>query len=107
MNPLLLTGLVIALVAVGAYVATAAVKKKKPELVDGIVVFVGAVSIAGAVRLIGFVFTEQFTKIASMSHSSSWWSLSLEDAVFLVIGGIALAWVSVQTIWDSFTKVAK
>jgi hypothetical protein len=107
MNPLQLVGLVLALAAVVAYVVTAAYKQKKPELVGGIVVFIGAVGIPGAVRLIGFVFTDQFTNVAALSHSSSWWSLSLEDAVFLVIGGIALAWVSVQTIWESFDKVRK
>jgi hypothetical protein len=105
MNPISLTGLVIGIVAVVAYATFAASRRKKAELVNGIVVFVGAVSIAGAVRLIGFVFTEQFAKIAATSHSTTWWSLSLEDAVFLVIGGIALAWVSVQTIWESFAKV--
>jgi hypothetical protein len=106
-NFLLLAGLIIALLAVAVYVGVAAHKNKRPELVDGIVVFVGAVSVLGAIRLIGFVFTEQFAKIASKPHDGSLWSLSSEDAVFVVIGGIALAWVSVQTIWESFAKIKK
>ncbi|HKI03090.1 MAG TPA: hypothetical protein VKK31_14030 [Thermoanaerobaculia bacterium] len=107
MNLLLLAGLVIALLAVIVYVSVAAQKNKRPELVDGIVVFVGAVSVLGAIRLIGFVFTGQFAQVTSAPHNGSLWSLSSEDAVFVVIGGIALAWVSVQTIWESFTKVIK
>jgi hypothetical protein len=106
-NLLLLTGLVIALLTVVVYVATAAKKSKRPELVDGIIVFIGAVSVLGAIRLIGFVVTGHFTKIASMQHDDGLWSLSPEDAVFVVIGGVALAWVSVQTIWESFAKISK
>lgn len=107
MNLLLLAGLVIAILAVAVYVGMAAKKNKRPELVDGIVVFIGAVSVLGAIRLIGFVVTGQFAKIASTHQNDSLWSLSSEDAVFVVIGGIALAWVSIQTIWESFAKVTK
>lgn len=107
MNTLLLIGLVLATVCVFAYVIVAAKKGKKPELVDGIIVFVGAVSVVGAVRLAGFVFTGEFSKVATINHGESLWGLSSEDAVFLVIGGLALAWVSIQTILESFAKIYK
>lgn len=107
MNILLLAGIVFAILLVLAYVATAAKKDKKPELVDGIVVFVGAVSVLGAVRLAGFVIAGDFAKIASTNHSANIWALSSEDAVFIVIGGLALGWVSIQTIMESFAKLSK
>ena len=49
--------------------------------------------------------TEQFEKIVLETHGNSWWSLSSEDSVFIVIGGIALAWASIQAIWESFARV--
>jgi hypothetical protein len=107
MNRLLLTGLVVAILAVVVYVIAGVRNRKKPELADGIVVFIGAVSVFGAIRLIGCALTGQFAKIAPAQHDSGWWILSSEDAVFVVIGGIALAWVSIQTIWESFAKIRK
>jgi hypothetical protein len=70
-------------------------------------VFIGAASMSGALRLIGFVLTGPFSKLVSQRPDNSWWTLSSEDAVFIVIGGLALGWVSVQTIWDTFGKIRK
>lgn len=105
MNRLLLAGLGLAICAVFIYIVTAARNGKKPELVDAIVVFIGAVSVFGAIRLIGFVFTDQFGAIVQTNHAHSLWSLGAEDAVLVVIGGIALVWVSAQTMIESFAKV--
>jgi len=107
MNRLLLAGLVFAILTVMVYVGVAVRNRRRPELADGILVFIGAVSVFGAIRLIGFALTGQFAKIVSQSSDNSWWILSSEDAVFIVIGGLALAWVSVQTIWDTFAKLSK
>jgi hypothetical protein len=107
MNRLFFAGLIVAILSVGAYVIVAVRNKNKPELADGIVVFIGAVSVFGALRLVGCALTGQFSKLASLNYDYSLWSLSSEDAVFVVIGGIALAWVSVQTMWESFAKVRK
>ena len=105
MNPLFYFGLALGLLLVIVYLVTAAKKQKKPELGDAVGIAAGAVSIMGAVRLIGFVFTDQFVKIASSPSSDKWWSLSVADALFLVIGGLALAWVSGQAIYINFAKV--
>lgn len=107
MNRLLVAGIVLAILAVISYVATAARNGKRPELVDAIVIFTGAVSVLGAIRLIGFVFTEQFETIVKNNHGHSLWSLGAEDAVLVIIGGIALAWVSAQTMIESFAKIRK
>ncbi|MEA3178930.1 MAG: hypothetical protein QOI59_2453 [Gammaproteobacteria bacterium] len=105
MNRLLFAGLVIAIISVCAYVVAALRYRQKPELADGIAVFVAVVSVLGAIRIIGFALTEQFEKIVLETQGNSWWSLSSEDSVFIVIGGIALAWASIQAIWESFARV--
>jgi thiol:disulfide interchange protein len=107
MNRLLLVGLIMAIFAVLVYIVTAAKNSRKPELVDAIVIFVGTVSLLGAVRLMGFVFTGQFAAVTKATHSENLWSLSSEDSVLVIIGGVALAWVSVQTVIESFAKIKR
>lgn len=107
MNRFLLAGVVVAILTVSSYVATAAWKGRRPDLNDGIIVFLAAVSVPGAVRLVGFALTEQFARILAATSADVLWSLSSEDAVFVVIGGITLGWVSVQTIWENFAKLWK
>lgn len=105
MSRLFIFGLALALIAVGTYVVIAIKNKKKPELADAVVVCIGIVSIIGAVRLTGFVFTKQFEVMAKASSHQGMFSLSTDDALLVMIGGIALIWVSVQTVWQSFSKV--
>lgn len=107
MNQLFVYGLCLAVVLLLAYLACAAKAKKRPDLRSAIEILVSAVSIAGAVRLSGFVFTSDFKKVTKMlAENESWWSLSPEDGLFLFIGGLALAWVSCQQIWEGFAKLS-
>jgi len=105
MNLLSLVGLIVATFVVGMYVAVAVRNQKKPELGEGLKVFVGAVSVFGAIRLFGCALTGQFSRLASSNAGDTLWSLSSEDAVFVVIGAIALAWVSIQAVWEGFASV--
>jgi len=84
-------GLLLAVIAVAVYVVVAAQKGRAPELSCAIVVLLGVFGLQGAVRLFGIALTGQLDKIA-------------EDPGLLVIGGIALAWVSIQTIFEVFSK---
>jgi hypothetical protein len=106
MKRLRLIGLVLAVLAVGIYVAFAVKHGKPPELSSAIIVFIGAFSLIGAARLMGFALTDQLEKITSKFNDNALWQLSPEDSALLVIGGIALAWVSIQAIVESFTKLS-
>ncbi|MGB4069421.1 MAG: hypothetical protein WBK08_15450 [Nitrospira sp.] len=105
MNQLLVFGLVGALLVFFIYLGFAASQKKQPQLVDGIIVFLGCSGLPGAARLIGFPFTDQFTTLTRVDNHGSLWALSAEDSAFLIIGGIALGWVCVQTVIESFSKL--
>lgn len=106
MNPSVATGAAMALGSVAAYVAVAlARKKQKPELSDALGICIGAFSIPGAARLVAFVFGDQFKAITRDVDHESWMNLSPDDTVFFLIGGIALAWVSIQAISNGFKKV--
>jgi hypothetical protein len=106
MKRLRLVGLLLAVLAVGIYVAFAVKHGKPPELPAAIIVFIGVFSLLGAARLVGFALTDQLDDIASKINENALWKLSPEDSALLVIGGIALAWVSIQAILESFTKLS-
>lgn len=105
MNQLLVAGLVGALLTFVSYLVIAVRRKKQPQLVDAIIIFLGCSGLPGAARLIGFPFTDQFTTLTTVNNHSSLWALSSEDSAFLIIGGIALGWVCVQTVIESFSKL--
>lgn len=106
MNKLTYWSLAAALVMVLAYVAFAIRRGAKPELVSATHIAVATVGLGGAARLIGFVFFGDFTKAADASDHG-WWSLAHEDAIFLVVGGLALAWASCQQIVAGFIELLK
>jgi hypothetical protein len=97
--------LLLAVLSVGIYVAIAAWNEKSPELPAAIVIFIATFSLLGAARLVGLALTDQLEKIASRPEDDALSNLSPEDAALLVIGGIALAWVSVQAMMESFAGI--
>jgi len=105
MSPFVLAGLILAVMSVGCYLAAAFYKKKRPELNDAVVVFLGAGGVVSAVRIIGAVFTGQFSQLTVTTQAKSIWTLVPDDAVQIVLGGFALAWVSIETILQSFGNI--
>jgi hypothetical protein len=100
-----LAALLLAVISVGIYVAIAAWNEKSPELPAAIVIFMATFSLLGASRLVGLALTDQLEKMAARSEDEALSNFSPEDAALLVIGGIALAWVSVQAMMASFAKI--
>ena len=106
MSGLVAIGLVCSIGVVIGYVATAGVKRKKPELCDAMSVFLSSVSFLAAVRLIGCAFSSSFAKvIAAQSDVEEFWKLTQEDLPLVALAGIALGWVSIQVIWEVFAKL--
>lgn len=107
MSPFTLAGLVLAGFSVCAYVTAAWHKGKRPELNDAVVVFLGAGGLVSAIRIIGAVVTGQFAKFPGRPANDSIWTLVPDDAVQIVLGGVALAWVSIQTMLQSFINIKR
>jgi hypothetical protein len=80
-------------------------KKSMPSLEDIIQVFLGAVGFFGAIRLMGLVLSGQFSTLLKQTTKNSVLSFSEEDVVLIMIGGLAVAWVSLQTIIASYKKI--
>jgi hypothetical protein len=104
-SPFIFLGLISGLILVVIYLLLARRNAEKPELADAINIIFGTMGFFGSIRLMGFVFSGEFVNFLKAPHADTVWSLTDEDATLLVIGGLALAWVSIQTIIDSFSKI--
>jgi hypothetical protein len=105
MSLFVLASLVLAFSIIVIYLVTAAYKKKRPELNDAVIILIGTGGAVSATRIIGFVLTGQFSRLIAAPSDPGIWSLVPDDAGLIAIGGLALALVSIQTIFESFKKV--
>jgi len=107
-NPLTYWGLAGGVLMFAIYVVWVLCKKKEPDLPTGINIFAATAGLAGSFRLVGFSFTEAYKKLADAGPAPSngvVWSMSGDDIAFLIVGGLALGWVSCQAIWQGFTDL--
>lgn len=98
---IVLWGLFFSLLAVALYAVVALCKRRKPDLSTAINILISAGGIIVGIRLIGFAVTGQL-KLLALPQSESFWTITLDDAPILAIGGLALIWVSLELIWDGF-----
>lgn len=108
MNRLTYWGLGIGIVLVAAYVLLGLYRKKASalDLADATLILFSTVGATGAVRLWGFVAFDQLEKVVATAPTGMW-SLTGEDGVFIVIGGMGLFWVSLLGICQGFINLAK
>lgn len=105
MSHLTLAGGALGLLLAVAYLVTALYLKKEPILAVAVNILFSTVGATGAVRLIGFSLTDQF-KIATKDPGNGViWNISPDDGIILWAGAAALAWCSVQTVWQAFKKI--
>ena len=103
-NPMSFWGLVLGGLVVAIYLGVGLTKNRSQlKLTAAINVLISTVSLSGAVRLTGFAFTNQLHDMKLVDGTI--WSISSEDKVILLAGGLALAWVSVQMIWEQFGQL--
>jgi hypothetical protein len=105
MNLFILIGLVASACLIIIYVLVAARTKRRPELNDAVIIILGTGGAVSAVRLMGVVLSGNL--VDELPHVSihTFWSLEPDDAVQVFLGALALGWVSIQTIFESFKKV--
>lgn len=106
MNPVVFWSIISGLILIAIYTALGIFNKKSMPLLEDIIqVFLGAVGLFGAIRLMGLVLSGQFSILVRQTTKNSILSFSEEDVVLIMIGGLAVAWVSLQTIIASYKKV--
>jgi hypothetical protein len=94
MNGYLLAGFVLGVVLIVVYVGTT-VKEGKPRLETAAGLLLSAVGVCTGGKVI---------KICVVAHSLA--PFADEDRVYIALGGVALIWVSCQTIWNSLFRTA-
>ena len=106
MNELTYGGLVCGVLAVCLYVANGFRLKRSGslDLADAALILFSMVGATGAVRLTGFVLLGDFARTIKWAPADVW-SLTADDGVFVVIGGMCLLWVSCQGIWQGFRNL--
>ena len=105
MNKLTYWGLAFGGLVVVGYLCVAWRAKRAADLATAVNILISTVGAAGALRLIIFAFSDQFAETVAASPHGAVWSLAAEDAVFLVVGGIALGWASCQAVWRGFREL--
>jgi hypothetical protein len=104
-SQLTFAGGVLGLLLAFAYCATALYLKKEPILAVAVNILFSTVGATGAVRLIGFSLTDQFKVATKDPGNGVIWNISPDDGIILWAGAAALAWCSVQTVWQAFKKI--
>lgn len=105
MNRLTLFAFAIALLVVAAYFALAARRNKKVDLATVVNIFISTIAVQGGIRLVAFALSDQFRKAILSINVDSIWSLTPEDGVFVAVGGLALIWIALQSILQSFVNL--
>lgn len=107
MSRLTLAGLLFGVLGVVGYVCFAYRCRAKPDLARATNIFISFVSLAATVRLLGFALSGEFADSLKAQPQGNSWSVSADDTLFIVLGSLALAWVSVQTVWAYYDELVK
>jgi hypothetical protein len=105
MNPFTIAGVVVAIICLAAYLLIAVVKKKQPDLSDALIIVISALAVPGAIRVFLTALRPEFWAVMKQVPQSEALSLSSEDAVFILVGSIALLWLAVSAGFQPFKKI--
>jgi hypothetical protein len=95
MSGYLLAGFVLGMVLIGVYLWRSARGGGKPRLETAAGLLLSAVGVCTGGKVI---------KICVVAHSLA--PFADEDRVYIALGGLALVWVSCQTIWNGLFRPA-
>jgi hypothetical protein len=96
MNKFLIIGLSIGVLCTIAYICLSVSAKKNPDLKRAFELFIAAVGITAGVKICWYVGTGHLGD----SLKKAGVPLADEDLVYFFLGGVALVWLSVDTIFD-------
>lgn len=106
MSPQLFWGLILGAVLLAVLIIRAVKNKKDVPLEACVGVALGGVSFVGAGKLFAVTFSDALSALPKDPVSNRWLTLAPDDALFLFVGALALAWVSVQTIRTGYKSTA-
>ena len=87
------------------YVGWALKKGIKPELSQATHLLVGVMGVVASIRLFGFTVAEDLSVLVAAQKDAGIWALTADDAIFIAVGALAMAWVSVQSAYQAFNAV--
>jgi len=95
MSGYLLAGFVLGIVLIAARIWIGVKEKTRPGLESAVILMVSALSVATGVKVIKICVTADSLK-----------PFADEDRVYIALGGLALIWVSVATIFSALRSKA-
>lgn len=105
MNPLSWWGLCAAVGVFSVYIIAALRWRGSADLATAINLLFSTAGAVGALRLIVFPFTDHFKTAVKAVADTSIWALSGEDGVFMVVGGLALLWITCHQVWKAIRSL--
>ena len=102
MKGFLLWGLVFGFLCLGFYVALSVFQKKTPVMAHGFELLLSGSGLFGGIKICWFVFGGELSKLIEAKPLGSLTSISPEDVIYFAVGGIALGWLSLETIVKRF-----
>jgi hypothetical protein len=97
--------LIFGIVSVAMYLCAAVWSGRSPDLPAALVIFMSTVSLLGAARLVGLALTSQFERNAARHPDEALTNLTPEDVALFIVGGIALAWISIEGMAAAFARI--
>ena len=98
MNGFFLWGLICGVVCLLAYVVIASLCKKQPQLGHGIELLVAGNGLLGGIKLCWLVFDGELSRLIHLVPGNTSSILAPEDVLYFLVGGIALGWLSLESI---------
>jgi len=106
MKGFLLWGLVFGAACMGIYVLLSVLQKKTPILAHGLELLLSGSGLFGGVKICWLVFSGELSKLIEAKPPGLLTSISPEDVMYFAVGGIALAWLSLETMVKRFMTFA-
>jgi hypothetical protein len=105
MSPLIWIGLGIGVFVDCVYIGIALKKKASPTLESCIHIFLTALGLMGAVRILGFVVCGSFSALVKADLNQGIFALTEEDSVTFIIAAVALGWVTAKLFAKPFKEL--
>ena len=98
MSRFFLWGLICGAAFMAAYILISIFRRKTPQLSHGIELLVSGSGLLGGLKLCWLVFDGELSRMIQTAPASALAGIGYEDAVYFLVGGVALGWLSLETV---------
>jgi hypothetical protein len=95
MNVFVMVGLVFGAVSSAIHAAICYRSGRKISIGPALEILIYALSASGGIKIIRCAISPSFVHVVTEMPS-----MSSDDAAYFAIGGLALSWISIQSIWN-------